>query len=168
MKNKMETNPYNLKYKKVDWKEGEKQPSSYLSADQFLSYLNRKGISIDRKDNLPRWASNNQVDMIKCTRKGKYGSVPTFYKPKDSKIQEMITNQKNSNNSLTGRETLKKKRNLILKIFDNADNKSLSRTSIAKEVSKKLNCKCNRKFVRSVLMKKRSSSQLEKKLQKIR
>ena len=106
--------------------------------------------------------------MIKCTRKGKYGSVPTFYKPKNSKIQEIITNQKNSNNSLIGRETLKKKRNLILKIFDNADNKSLSRTSIAKEVSKKLNCKCNRKFVRAVLMKKRSSSQLEKKLQKIR
>ena len=80
----------------------------------------------------------------------------------------MITNQKNSNNSLTGQETLKKKRNLILKIFDNADNKSVSRTSIAKEVSKKLNCKCNRKFVRAVLMKNRSSSQLEKKFQKIR
>lgn len=168
MKNKIESNPYNLKYKKVDWEEGEKQPPGYFSADQFLSYLNGKGISIDRKDNLPRWASNNGVDMIKCTRKGKYGSVPTFYKPKDSKIQEMITNQKNSNNSLTGRETLKKKRNLILKIFDNADNKSVSRTSIAKEVSKKLNCKCNRKFVRAVLMKKRSSSQLEKKFQKIR
>ena len=87
MKNKIESNPYNLKYKKVDWEEGEKQPPGYFSADQFLSYLNGKGISIDRKDNLPRWASNNGVDMIKCTREGKYGSVPTFYKPKDSKIQ---------------------------------------------------------------------------------
>ena len=167
MKNKIDSNPYDLKTKKIDWKEGEKQPSGYLSADQFLSYLNRKGISINRKDNLPRWASNNEVDMIKCTRIGKYGSVPTFYKPKDSKTQEMITNQKNSNNSLTGRETLKKKRNLILKIFDNAENKSVSRTSIAKEVSKKLNCKCNRKFVRAVLKEKRSSSQLEKKLKRI-
>ena len=40
MKSKIESNPYNLKYKKVDWEEGEKQPPGYFSADQFLSYLN--------------------------------------------------------------------------------------------------------------------------------
>ena len=59
-----------------------------------------------------------------------------------------------------------KKKDLILKLFDDAKNNSVSRTSIAEEVSKKLNCQCNRKYVRKILDKHRSS-QLEKKLNKV-
>ena len=104
--------------------------------------------------------------MIKVTRDGKYGSVPTFYyPPSDSKIEEIKLNLKNNNNSLAGRETLKKKKLEILRIFDNAKDDAETRTSIAYKVSKKLGVNCNRKLVRKLLDDKRSS-QL-KKLKKI-
>ena len=158
----MENNPYNLKKYEVDWKEKEKPPAGYLDTDAFLKFLNRKGVKIDRADNLPRFGNNNDIKMIKVTRDGKYGSVPTFYyPPSDSKIEEIKLNLKNNNNSLAGRETLKKKKLEILRIFDNAKDDAETRTSIAYKVSKKLGVNCNRKLVRKLLDDKRSS-QLKK------
>ena len=163
----MDHNPYKLKQHEVDWQEKEKPPTGYLDVKAFLNFLNRKGVKIDRADNLPRFSDNNGIKMIKVTRDGKFGSVPTFYyPPSDSKIQEIILSHKNNNNSLLGREVLRKKKKEILNIFDSAKEKSVSRTSIAKMVEKKLGVSCNRKCVRKVLDEKRSS-QLEKKLSKI-
>ena len=164
----MDHNPYKLKTHDVDWKEGEKAPSGYLDSSSFLSYLNRKGVKIDREDNLPRWADNNAVKMIKVTRSGKFGSVPTMYlPPSDTRMKEIVDNQKNTNNSLLGRATLKKKEQEILSIFDAAKDNTVSRTSLAEDVTEKLGVSCNRKFVKKVLDKKRSKYQLEKKLIKI-
>ena len=162
----MKHNPYKLKQHDVDWAENEKSPRGYLDTDSFLKFLNRKGIKIDRTDNLPRFGNNNEIKMIKVTRDGKYGSVPTYYyPPSDSKIEEIKLNLKNNNNSLAGRETLKKKKLEILRIFDNAEDNTETRTSIADKVSEKLGVNCNRKLVRKLLDDKRSS-QL-KKLKKI-
>ena len=162
----MKHNPYKLKQHDVDWAENEKSPRGYLYTDSFLKFLNRKGIKIDRTDNLPRFGNNNEIKMIKVTRDGKYGSVPTYYyPPSDSKIEEIKLNLKNNNNSLIGRETLKKKKLEILRIFDNAEDNTETRTSIADKVSEKLGVNCNRKLVRKVLDDERSS-QL-KKLKKI-
>jgi len=162
----MKHNPYKLKQHDVDWAENEKSPRGYLDTDSFLKFLNRKGIKIDRTDNLPRFGNNNEIKMIKVTRDGKYGSVPTYYyPPSDSKIEEIKLNLKNNNNSLIGRETLKKKKLEILRIFDNAEDNTETRTSIADKVSEKLGVNCNRKLVRKVLDDERSS-QL-KKLKKI-
>ena len=164
----MDQNPYKLKTHDVDWAEGEKAPSGYLEASSFLSFLNRKGVKIEREDNLPRWANNNDVKMIKCTRDGKFGSVPTYYlPPSDTRMKEIVDNQKNVNNSLLGRAILKKKEQAILSIFDAAKDNSVSRTSLAEDVAEKLGVSCNRKFVKKVLDEKRSKSQLEKKLSKI-
>tara|TARA_B100000214_G_C23942190_1_gene616233 strand:+ start:70 stop:561 length:492 start_codon:yes stop_codon:yes gene_type:complete len=158
----MDRNPYDLKKHDVDWKEKEKPPAGYLDTDAFLKLLNRKGVKIDRTDNLPRFGDNNKIKMIKCTRDGKYGSVPTFYyPPSDSKIEEIKLSLKNNNNSLAGREMLKKKKLEILRIFDNAKDNTESRSSIADKVSEKLGVNCNRKLVRKVLDDKRSS-QLKK------
>ena len=164
----MDQNPYKLKTHDVDWAEGEKVPSGYLESSSFISFLNRKGVKIEREDNLPRWANNNDVKMIKCTRDGKFGSVPTYYlPPSDTRMKEIVNNQKNVNNSLLGRATLKKKEQEILSIFDAAKDNSVSRTSLAEDVAEKLGVSCNRKFVKKVLDEKRSKSQLEKKLSKI-
>ena len=164
----MDHNPYKLKKHDVDWTEGEKAPSGYLDSSSFLSYLNRKGVKIDREDNLPRWAFNNAVKMIKVTRPGQFGSVPTYYlPPSDTRMKEIVDNQKNVNNSLLGRAILKKKEQAILSIFDAAKDNSVSRTSLAEDVAEKLGVSCNRKFVKKVLDEKRSKSQREKKLSKI-
>ena len=101
-------------------------------------------------------------------RSGSAGSTPTvYYPPSDSKMQKIIIIHKNNNKTLLGQEIVKKKKREILKIFDNAKDKSVSKTSIAKEVEKKLGVKTNRKMVRKILNDKRGS-QLEKKLSKIR
>ena len=164
----MDHNPYKLKTHDVDWTEEEKVPSGYLDSSSFHSFLNRKGVKIEREDNLPRWANNNDVKMIKCTREGQFGSVPTYYfPPSDTRMKEIVDNQKNTNNSLLGRATLKKKEQEILSIFDAAKDNSVSRTSLAEDVAEKLGVSCNRKFVKKVLDEKRSKSQLEKKLSKI-
>jgi len=153
------SNPHNLK--RVD-----EEPSNYISGDQLLSLLRKYNVKID-DTNIPRFASNQNIKMIKVTRKTSYGSTPTWYQqPSKSKIDDVIANLKNNNNSFLGREILKKKRKEILRIFDNAKNKSVSRTSIAESVSKILGVNCNRKFVRKVLDE-RPQSQLEKKLKKI-
>ena len=161
------TNPYKLKEKEVDWKEEEKAPSGYLDSSSFLSYLQKKGVKIHREDNLPRFGTNNGISMIKITRDGSSGSVPTYYlPPTQTKMEKIVSNQRNTNNSLLGRETLKKKAEEVLRIFDAAKDGSVSRTSIAEVVVEKLGVSCNRKFVKKVLDERRKS-QLEKKLSKI-
>ena len=153
------SNPHDLK--RVD-----EAPSNYISGDQLLSLLRKYNVKID-DTNIPRFAKNQNIKMLKITRKTSYGSTPTWYQqPSKSKIDDIIANLKNNNNSFLGREILKKKRKEILKIFDNAKNKSVSRTSIAESVSKILGVNCNRKFVRKVL-KDRSETQLRKKLVKV-
>ena len=151
----MKNNPYNLK--QVD-----EIPAGYLDADEFLSYLKKNKILVVRKDNLPRLANNNNIDMKKLKRIGKFGSVPTIYKiPTANQIKTIIDGMKNNNNSLLGREILKKKKAKILEIFDKAADQEESRTSIAEKVAKNLGVNCNRKLVRLVLDAKRSSK-LEK------
>ena len=100
--------------------------------------------------------------MLLVTRRGRAGSVPTIYKiPTSSQIKAMLDGMKNNNNSLLGREILKKKKAKILEIFDKAADQEESRTSIAEKVAENLGVNCNRKLVRVVLDAKRSSK-LEK------
>ena len=154
-----ESNPHDLEKK-------EKPPGNYISGDQLLSLLSKYGIEFD-DTNIPRFASYNDIHMIKVKRIGRSGSTPTYYlEPTKSKIDKIIEKQKSHNTSSLGKKVVKKKIQEILKIFDSAENNSVSRTSIAKEVTKNLGYSCNRKLVRKVLKKSRSS-QLEKKLNKI-
>ena len=100
--------------------------------------------------------------MYKTERDGSAGSVPTIYKsPTSNKINEILESMKNNNNSILGKDILKKKKIKILEIFDKSEEHVESRTSIAKKVAKSLGVSCNRKLVRSVLNSKRSSK-LEK------
>ena len=183
MNNLRNSNSYELKTQKDEgYLYGEK-PAGYLTAEEFISFLNRKKILIERLDNLPRFAHNNNIVMAKIKREGKEGSTPTVYKiPSDYNIEEILQSQKNNNNSLTGRKILKRKKEKILEIFDNAHSakdyekkieeakdenkkeiikikweKCESKTSIALKVEAALEVNCNRKLVASVLSKKRSS-----------
>ena len=154
------SNPHDLK--KVD-----EAPSNYISGDQLLSLFRKYNVKVG-DTNIPRFASNNNIKMLKVKRENSWGSTPTWYqRVSKSKIEDIIENLKNNNNSFLGKEILKKKRKEILRIFDNAKDKSVSRTSIAEIVSKNLGVNCNRKFVRKVLDKK-PQSQLEKKLIKFK
>ena len=56
---------------------------------------------------------------------------------------------------------MKKKKEKILEIFDKAEDRKETRTSIAAKVAKSLGVNCNRKLVKAVLDAKRSSK-LEK------
>ena len=151
----MESNPYNLKVL-------DEKPSGYLNAGEFVDFLKKNKILLKRMDNLPRFADQNNIEMKKITRDGSGGSVPTIYKtPSSSQIIKMLESMKNNNNSVLGKELLKKKKEKILEIFDKAQDKKETRTSIADKVSKSLGINCNRKLVRSVLDAKRSSK-LEK------
>ena len=167
------------------------KPSGYLTDDELIQLLNKKNIKIDRKDNLCRFANNNNIKMARLVRDGSSGSPPTiFQKPSDSKIEEILQKHRNNNNTLLGRQILEKKKKKILEIFDNAPSakdyvkkmenateeekkeigkikweKCLTKTSIAKKVSEFLGVNCNRKLVASILEKKRSS-QLDKLLKK--
>ena len=182
------SNPYELKTKEDKGYFYEEKPDGYLTSDEFISYLNKKKILIDRVDNLPRFANNNNIGMALLKREGRDGSTPTIYKiPSDSKINEILEIMKNNNNSLLGRKILKQKKEKILEIFDNApsaaeyqkkidaavgkeekskirnekNKKCLTKTTIAKKVEEILDVSCNRKLVKSVLETKRSSK-LEK------
>ena len=159
MAEERESNPHDLK--KYD-----EAPQNYISGDKLLSLLNRHSVKFD-DTNIPRFASNNDIKMIKVKRVGQAGLTPTFYlEPSKSKIEAIIENQKKHNSSSLGKKFVKKKVQEILKIFDSAEDNSVSRTSIALTVTKKLGYPCDRKLVRRVLNKSRSS-QLEKKLTKI-
>ena len=147
----MESNPYNLKLL-------DEKPSGYLDADEFFDLLKKKKIPLADKDNLPRFANGNDIKMFKVKRIGSGGSTPTVYKnPTESKIDEILDNMKNNNNSLLGKEILKKKKAKILEIFDKAQDQVESRTSIAEKVAESLDVSCNRKLVRKVLDEQRSS-----------
>ena len=145
-----ESNPHDLEKK-------EKPPGNYISGDQLLSLLNKYGIEFD-ETNIPRFASHHDIHMIKVKRIGRSGSTPTYYlEPTKSKIDKIIEKQKRHNTSSLGKKIVKKKVQEILKIFDSAENKSESRTSIAKQVADKLGYPCDRKLVRKVLSRSRSS-----------
>jgi hypothetical protein len=154
-----ESNPHDLK--KYD-----EAPQNYISGDNLISLFLKYSVKFD-DTNIPRFASYNDIKMIKVKRVGREGSTPTFYlEPSKSKIEAIIENQKRHNSSSLGKKFVKKKVQEILKIFDSAEDNSVSRTSIALTVTKKLGYPCDRKLVRKVLNKSRSS-QLERKLSKI-
>ena len=145
-----DTNPFDLKVL-------EDQPKEYLDTDEFIKYLNNKKIII-RKDNLPRFADTHGIKMAKKTREGSGGSVPTIYKiPTKAKLDEIKKTMSLNNNNALGKENLKNKEKKILEIFDKAENKKESKSSIADKVAKALGVPCNRKLVRRVLKEKRSS-----------
>ena len=145
-----DTNPFDLKVL-------EDQPKEYLNTDEFIKFLNNKKIII-RKDNLPRFADTHGIKMAKKTREGSGGSVPTIYKiPTKAKLDEIKKTMSLNNNNALGKENLKNKEKKILEIFDKAENKKESKSSIADKVAKALGVPCNRKLVRRVLNEKRSS-----------
>ena len=147
----MEHNPYKLKLV-------EKKPADYLNGEEFKNFLVKNKIPIKRMDNLPRFADQNNIEMKKLVREGSAGSVPTIFKtPNPAQIKNILESMKNNNNSILGKELLKKKKEKILEIFDKAEDKKETRTSIADKVAKSMGLNCNRKLVRSVLDAKRSS-----------
>ena len=154
-------NPHRLNTK-------EEAPSNYISGDELLSKLSKYNIKID-DTNIPRFASNNNIKMIKVKRIGSEGSTPTYYlDPSKDKIKKIINELKNNNNSFFGREMLKKKRKEILRVFNEAsiENKT-SFTKIANDVAKNLDVASNRKFVSKVLRKEKTESELRMKLNKL-
>ena len=146
----------------------EEVPSSYISGDKLLSKFNKYNIKIDNT-NIPRFASHNNIKMIKVKRIGSEGSTPTYYlDPSKDKIQKIMNELKNNNNSFFGREMLKKKRKEILRIFNEATVKNkTSFTKIAKDVAKNLDVASNRKFVAKVLREEKTVSELRTKLIKL-
>ena len=147
----MDHNPYKLKLV-------EKKPADYLEAEEFKNFLAKNKIPIKRMDNLPRFANQNNIEMKKLTREGSAGSVPTIFKtPNSTQVKNIVESMKNNNNSVLGKELLKKKKEKILEIFDKAEDTQETRTSIADKVAKSLGVNCNRKLVRTVLDAKRSS-----------
>ena len=150
-----------------DLKKYDEAPQNYISGNKLISLLNKYNIKFD-DTNIPRFALNNQLKMVKVKRISSSGSTPTYYlEPSKSKIESIIENQKGHNANSLGKKIVKNKVQEILKIFDSAEDNSVSRTSIALTVTKKLGYPCDRKLVRRVLKKNRSSSQLERKLTKI-
>ena len=149
MKDK-DTNPYDLKVL-------ENEPKDYLDTEDFSKFLKKKNISV-REDNLPRFADRHDIKMAKKKREGSGGSVPTIYKiPSKAKLEEIKKTMSLNNNNALGKENLKNKEKKILEIFDKAENKKESKSSIADKVVKALGVPCNRKLVRRVLNGKRSS-----------
>ena len=146
----MEYNPYNLKLL-------EEKPNGYLDTDGFLNFLIKKNISV-RKDNLPKFSFNHNIQMCKFKREGSGGMVPTAYNiPTLAKIEEIKRVMFLSNNNSLGKKNIENKEKKILEIFDKAENKIESKSSIAEKVSVFLGVPCNRKLVRRVLNEKRSS-----------
>ena len=151
----MDHNPYNLKTL-------DEKPSGYLDAQQFIDFLAKNKIPIKRMDNLPRFADQNNIEMKKVVRDGSGGSVPTVYKiPNSAQISKILDSMKKTNNSILGKKILKEKKEKILEVFDKAEDRKETRTSIADKVARSLGVNCNRKLVRAVLDAKRSSK-LEK------
>tara|TARA_B100000989_G_scaffold275172_1_gene234538 strand:+ start:23897 stop:24364 length:468 start_codon:yes stop_codon:yes gene_type:complete len=147
--NNKNANPFELKV-------FDKSPKDYLDTDEFAKFLIKKKIKI-RKDNLPRFADTHGIKMARKKREGSAGSVPTIYKiPTKVKLDEIKKNMSLNNNNALGKENLKNKEKKILEIFDQAENKKESKSSIADKVAKALGVPCNRKLVRRVLNEKRS------------
>ena len=148
----MDKDPYKL------GKTREKKPEGYLSSEELFDFFEKKNIFIKRKDNLPRFCEQHNIQMIKFKREGSGGTTPTAYKiPSDTKINQIKQKLMLNNNSILGLELIKKKENKILQIFDEAKNQQESKSSIADKVSEVLGVPCNRKLVRRVLNEKRST-----------
>ena len=149
-KNIKDTNPFDLKVL-------ENEPKDYLDTDDFSKFLKKKNILV-REDNLPRFANTHGIKMAKKIREGSAGTVPTIYKiPSKAKLEEIKKNMSLNNNNALGKENLKNKEKKILEIFDKAENKKESKSSIADKVADAIGIPCNRKLVRRVLSEKRSS-----------
>ena len=145
-----DSNPFELKVLK-------EQPKEYLDTDEFINFLKKKNITV-RKDNLPRFADRHNIKMSKKKREGSAGSVPTIFKvPNKMKLEEIKDKMSLNNNNELGKQIIKDKEQKILEIFDKAENKKESKTSIADKVAEILGVPCNRKLVRRVLDEKRSS-----------
>ena len=96
----MESNPYNLKFLK-------EKPKDYLDTEEFFSFLNKNKISV-RIDNLPRFANNHNIQMVKTEREGSAGSIPTIYKiPTKTKLDEIREKLLQNNNSKLGKQNVK-------------------------------------------------------------
>ena len=148
----MDKDPYKL------GKRREKKPEGYLSSEELFDFFEKKKIFIKRKDNLPRFCEQHNIQMIKFKREGSGGTTPTAYRiPSDTKINQIKQKLTLNNNSILGLELIKKKENKILQIFDEAENQQESKSSIADKVSEVLGVPCNRKLVRRVLNEKRST-----------
>ena len=148
----MDKDPYKL------GKTREKKPEGYLSSEELFDFFEKKKIFIKRKDNLPRFCDQHNIQMIKFKREGSGGTTPTAYRiPSDTKINQIKQKLTLNNNSILGLELIKKKENKILQIFDEAKNQQESKSSIADKVSEVLGVPCNRKLVRRVLNEKRST-----------
>ena len=121
MTNIRNSNPYDLKTKKDEGYLYEEIPAGYLTAEEFIEFLNKKKIIFERIDNLGRFCNNNKIHMVKIKREGKYGATPYAYKkPNDLQVEAIIKVLNKNNNSFMGREALKKKKEKILSIFDQA------------------------------------------------
>tara|TARA_B100000989_G_scaffold149053_1_gene111138 strand:- start:193 stop:657 length:465 start_codon:yes stop_codon:yes gene_type:complete len=148
----MDKDPYKL------GKTREKKPEGYLSSEELFDFFEKKKIFIKRKDNLPRFCEQHNIQMIKFKREGSGGTTPTAYRiPSDTKINQIKQKLTLNNNSILGLELIKKKENKILQIFDETKNQQESKSSIADKVSEVLGVPCNRKLVRRVLNEKRST-----------
>ena len=148
----MDKDPYKL------GKTREKKPEGYLSSEELFDFFEKKKIFIKRKDNLPRFCEQHNIQMIKFKREGSGGTTPTAYRiPSDTKINQIKQKLMLNNNSILGLELIKKKENKILQIFDEAKNQQESKSSIADKVAEVLGVPGNRKLVRRVLNEKRST-----------
>lgn len=148
--------------------EKEIRESGLLNSDQLMSFLKEKGAAIDENTrNIVRFAKNNGIKMKTFGRVGSFGYDPNyFYKPSSEKVKEIIENLRNNNNSFPGRKALKEKKREIIKVFNQADKKEETKTSIAEKVAENTGVVTNRKLVRSVLDKEKSKSEVNEKLKK--
>ena len=150
------------------------EKDNYLDKNEMLEFFKKKKILIDADTkNFPRFARKHGIVSKKGNKVSPNGVAALVYKkPSQEKILKILEKLKNTNNSLIGREIIKKKRKLVLTVFDKLKNKEdrsqdekIYRHDIANKVTKKLNVKTDRQFVRHVLREKRVS-RLDKKLNK--
>ena len=151
-----------------------KKKEYYLTKNEILEFFKSKKILIDNDTkNFPRFAKKHAIISKKGNKVSPNGKTALVYKkPSQEKILEILEKLNNTNNSLMGRKTVKKKRKLVLTIFDKLKNKEdrsendkIYRYDIANEVAKKLGVNTDRQFVRKILREKRATK-LEKKLNK--
>jgi hypothetical protein len=114
----------------------------------------------------PQNISKNYIDTINhvstkkfiyFSKRGKNKKTKIDLQDYIKKLGEIKKTMSLNNNNALGKENLKNKEKKILEIFDKAENKKESKSSIADKVAKALGVPCNRKLVRRVLNEKRSS-----------
>ena len=139
------SNPYDLKTKKDEGYLYEEKPSGYLDSDEMINFLNKRKILIDRTDNLPRFANNNNSLLGRKILKQKKEKILEIFdkSPSAAEYQKRIE-------AAVGEKDKSK-------IRDEKNSKCETKTSIARKVSQLLGVNCNRKLVQSVLDDRRSS-----------